>query len=260
MHIEISEVTQEEFDLVKQDFAVNAQALANMRRFRIVDGDKVIVKLAKPWRYQAFDRSKFLKAVIDGNTYIVAAGEVFRGIIEDVLVEAATRFPQSFGNKNAHSVVKAIFDTRPLPMFENMEQVEESFATEKFAMAFKIHSDGSVDRNVLRLDLFRMIKNNPENKNETEFVGGVMHAFKHFNVNGLSLSTKPGENPIYHPSEVIAMAIKSYFEVEHIPQGKGFVTELPIGDGKVIKCSFYPEEDLEISFLNSLYFSKGKKK
>lgn len=254
MNIEILPVTDAEFELVKEDFEVNARALAAQITL-IVDEETVIPKQKKTWIWAGVDKSKYLKTLIDGETYIVAAINIFNGVITEVLAEAAVKYPENFGNHNAHDVVQAIYKTRPLLGFEDLSKFEYLLSTEQFAMAFKINDDGTVDRNVLRLDLFRMIKESQEKKDEYEFVGGLFHAYKHFRLNGLPLSTNKGENNLSHPSELMGMILKSFFQAKHkyVEGKKGFTTEIPIADEKILKCSFYPEQEIEVSFLNTVY-------
>ncbi|GAA3945169.1 hypothetical protein GO495_31070 [Chitinophaga oryziterrae] len=254
MNIEIFEVTNAEFDLIRPHFEVNAKALANQTQFVGKDGE-LIPKPAKEWFWGGYDQSKFLKAVIDEETYIIGAGNIITGVISEVLPEACQKYPNSFGTRNAHSVIEAIFETRPELGYSDMTTYEQHLSTEQFAMVFKLEKDGSVNHNVLRLDLFRMIKEEKDNPGKYEFIGGLMHLLKHFKFEGHSLSTNIGENELVHPNQVIGMIIKCFFESTHIYEEgkKSFTTVTSWSNNKEIICSFYPEQDIEVYFLNTMY-------
>lgn len=207
-----------------------------------------------------FDQSKFLKIIIDDETYIVGAGNIIAGIITEVLPKACKKFSDSFGTRDAHAVVEAIYKTQPELGYNNMTAYEEHLSNEQFAMVFKIENDGSVNHNVLRLDLFRMIKEEIDNPGKFEFIGGIMHLLKHFTFEGNNLSTNQGENELEHPTQIIGMVIKCFFESKHIynDRRKGFKTITPWLNDKEIVCSFYPEQDLEISFINTMYIRQKK--
>ncbi len=256
MNIEISTVTITEFNLVRPHFEVNAEALTNQTQFVGEDGELVITP-AKNWFWAGYDQSKFLKTIIDGETYIIGAGNIIASIITDVLPEACQKYPENFGTRNAHSVIEAIFKTRPELGYSDMIAYEAHLSTEQFAFVFKIEKDGVVNHNVLRLDLFRLIKEEKNNPGKFEFIGGLMHLLKHFKYQGFSLSTNNGENDLTHPNEVIGMIIKCFFESPHIYElgKKSFKTETSWPVDKKIICSFYPEQSIEVYFLNTMYIT-----
>jgi hypothetical protein len=254
MNINISDVTREEFELVRPHFEVNANALANQTHF-VGDEGELIKKKSKEWHWTGYDQSKYLKAIIEGETFIIAAGNVITGVISEVLPQACQQYAENFGTRDAHAVVKAIFDTRPQPGFPDMSSFEQFLSTEQFAFVFKVESDGTVNRHVLRLDLFRMIQVNKDDPGQNDFTGGLMHALKHFRYNGCSLSTHMGENELHYPTDIIGMVIRCFFESPHIYTNgqKKFRTETPWPQNKTIICGFYPEQEIEVYFLSTMY-------
>ncbi len=256
MEINISPITQKEFDLIRPAFEINAEALAKQSLF-IEENGQIIKSPAKSWFWAGYDQSKFIKAIIDDNSYIIGSGNIITGIVTDVLPEACQKYAECFGTRNAHDVIKAIYQMRPIEGYDDMTKFESLLSSEQFAMVFKLESDGSVNHSVLRLDLFRIIKEEKDNPGKFEFIGGLMHLYKHFKYKGFNLSTKKGENELSHPTDVMGMVIKSFFEVNPIykEDKKGFVTHLPWPPNKTIVCSFYPEEKIGVNFLNSMYLT-----
>lgn len=259
MNIEIHNITTDEFNLIRPHFEVNAQALASQTHFIGSEGE-LIPKTKKNHFWSGFDQSKYIKAVIDGETYIVGAGNIITGIVAEVLPAACKKYPESFGARDAHKVIEAIYKTRPELGYDNMTDYEDHLSNEQFAMVFKIEQDGTVNHNVLRLDLFRMIKEEIKNPGKDEFIGGIMHLLKHFTFEGYNLSTNIGENELKHPTQIIGLAIKCFFESKHIYTDgrKGFKTITPWQNEKEIVCSFYPEQDIEIFFINTMYIRQKK--
>lgn len=51
--------------------------------------------------------------IINGETYIVAAGNIISDIITTVLPEACQKYKEHFGTQDTHKVVEAVFNTRP---------------------------------------------------------------------------------------------------------------------------------------------------
>jgi len=218
MNINIKPVTETEFLQVRDHFEVKAKALALKSTF--VDNEGQLQrKPVKPWFYGGYDQSKFLRADINGETFIIGAGNTITGILTDVLPEACQRYQERFGTRDAHAVVKAIFDTHPEEGYQNMEEYENHLAHEKFALVFRLLPDGQVDSKVLRLDLFRMIK--PEKKDDTkfEFIGGLMHALKHFTYRNLPLSTNRENYNLDHPTQIIGWLISAFFQTSHTKGG-----------------------------------------
>lgn len=256
MGIIVSTVTDAEYELVREHFNVKALALADKPIFWVDEDGNAIFKKGKGWFKANYDKSKYLKAVIDGEAFIIAAGNVIAEMVKDVLPEACQKHPTSFGNKNAHTVVSALYDTHPVPEYAgDINAFEDFLSTEQFAMVFKLLPDGSVDKMVLRLDLFRLIQENKDAPGTDEFTGGLMHALKHFNFDGYPLSTGKGENSLCHPSDIISMVIKGFFQSDHIRSAdrKGIKTVTQGSNNKTMTCSFFEEPIIDLYFLNTLY-------
>lgn len=256
MEINVSTVTDAEYELVREHFNVKAFALRDKAVFWVDENGNTVSKMRKGWFKANYDVSKYLKAIIDGEVFIIAAGNVITEIVKDVLPEACKKYPDKFGNKNAHTVVSALYDTCPVPEYAgDMSAFEDFLSTEQFAMVFKLLPDGSVDKMVLRLDLFRLIQENKDAPGTYEFTGGLLHPLKHFNFEGHPLSTEKGENTLSHPSDIISMVIKGFFQSPHIRDSgkKGFKTITEIQKNKKMICSFFEEPVIDLYFLNTLY-------
>ena len=252
MTIDLYPVSAAEHELIREHFEVKAKALALQTHFVNEDGEWV-EKPLKNWFWAGYDASKYTKAVINGQTYIIAAGNIITGIIGDVLPEACQHYPESFGTHDAHAVVKAIYDEHPEPGYNNMDEYEQHLSFEQFAIVFHIDQDGNVDHKALRLDLFRQIKPEKGDKTKHEFIGGLLHALKHYTYNGFPLSTNHENFPLNHPTEIIGYIIDAFFQSPHTQSGKGWHTTTTMPSGYDLKCGYFQETVANVYFLNTAY-------
>lgn len=252
MTIEIQQVTQEEFDAVRPHFEVKAKALGSVRRFVQQDGTWEDTKAKDLIKY-SYDPSKYLKALINGETFIVAAGNVISQVLETVLPKAADNFPENFGTNDAHAVVDALFRTQPVAMHKPGPQAESFYSTEQFAFCFKLNPDMTVDKRVLRMDLYRMIQEEKEQHGKSVFTGGLMHLLKHFRYNGRPLSTDKGDYDLTHPTEIIGKILHIFFQTPLVPDKNSLLGYWPLDLRKNLKVVFFEEPALDVYFITSGY-------
>ena len=193
---------------------------------------------------------------IYGKIFYVAASNVFQHIMsKGVLVEAVTKYPKKFGTGDALDVIEAIRLVEPT--FDTTQRHAEFLQNEQFCFIME-NNNGIIQDKVLRIDLFRDIKANPEGK--SEFVGGILHAFKHFSFNGVNLATGKDINDIHSPDTIFQLAIKAFFLPEEVEQtAKGFIGRISLNENSWLQFSFYLEQVNGVHFINTIH-KKSKKK
>lgn len=193
---------------------------------------------------------------IYGKIFYSAASNVFRHIIaKGILLEAVSQYPQRFGTGDALDVVEAIRLVEP--SFDTTERHAEFLQHEQFCFIME-NIDGIIQDKVLRIDLFREIKKNKEG--DQEFIGGILHAFKHFSYNGVNLATGMDINDIQNPEKIIGLAIKAFFMPEEIEQTpKGFNGRISLNDKYWLRFSFYLEQVNGVHFINTVHKERKKK-
>jgi len=235
MHSFVLDISDSEYELVKLKFNEKADALMKSQN--------------KTWAVGNLPQANFKKIVINGRRYIVGARNIFMGVMEGVLLEAARNNPDNFGTRDANKVMDALYITRPVGERKDFDELVKN---EQFALVFEVDENDIVSPNVLRLDLFRMIKKEKNDANKYEFIGGLLHALKHFVCDGLALSTNKENEKIDHPSQIIALIIETFFQSTHIPNGRGFEADYTI-NGKRYHMGFFKEAIADVHFLNTFY-------
>lgn len=191
-----------------------------------------------------------------GRTFYAPAPNVFRHIIgKGFLLEAVKQYPEKFGTGEAYDVVEAIRLVEPT--FDTTERHAEFLQDEQFSFVMEYTATG-ITENVLRIDLFRHIKQNAAGNHE--FVGGIFHAFKHFSFEGVNLSTGNDVNDIPSPQRIIELAIRAFYMPEQSePTGKGFIGRISMSEVYWLKFSFYHEQVNGVHFINTVHKERKKK-
>ena len=227
-----------------------AQAFLGKKSLGLMDHEKKgIAKTGFPIQY-------YTAYPIKGRIFYVPAPNVFRHIVmKGVLLEAVTKYPERFGTGDAYDVVEAIRLVEPT--FDTTQMHAEFLQNEQFAFVME-NKAGTIQDQVLRVDLFREIKPNANGKHD--FVGGILHAFKHFSYKGTNLATGKDVNDIQSPEQIIGLAIKAFFMPEETEQtAKGFIGRISLDEKYWLKFSFYPEEVNGVHFINTVHKEQKKK-
>ncbi len=123
---------------------------------------------------------------IKGRTFYAVGTDIFRGIINEVLLEAVEQFPLNFGTGNAISVIHALNKVEPL--CGRIKDAIRIFQNENFCYVVENDNENIPER-ILRLDLFRKLNPIKNKRRKYDFTGGLFHALKHFSFQGKPLST-----------------------------------------------------------------------
>jgi hypothetical protein len=190
--------------------------------------------------YKVFKISKRIFYSVQVNT--------FKVIINEHLNLAQVTTPEMFGTKNARDVLKALHQQHPI---HDLEWFEEFLRHEKCTYIFESEGGNVLDR-ILRIDLFRMIRNDKEGY--PEFVGGILHALKHFSKDGIPYSTHKANHQLVNPQHLIGQTIEAFFVVDGFFENENEYTVLKEIDEKYsLKFVFYREANTGVFFLNTVY-------
>ena len=186
--------------------------------------------------------------IIGNRSFYSMKANVFKHIIGSHWIRAQQEFPEKFGTGHAMDVVEAIHAIEPtfdLPRFA------EFLVNEQFAYVIEI-KDGEVIPKVLRIDLFRELKK--DKNGNLEFVGGIMHAAKHFSVNDVNLATGNDKHNISDPEEIIRLAVEAFFVANGMvePPNK-LVSRVSIDDKYDLKFVFYHETVTDVHFIKTIH-------
>lgn len=196
---------------------------------------------------------------LNGRMFYTAHSNAFRHIMsKGFLAEAVTKHPEKFGTGDAMDVVEAIRLIHP--SFDNTQRHAEFLQHDQFCIVME-NKDGVIQDQVLRIDLFRDIKppkNDPQGK--PEFVGGIFHAFKHFSLKGVNLSTGNDKNEIADPDDIFDLAIKAFYMPEETePTAKGFIGKISLDDKYWLQFAFYLEQVNGVHFIDTIHKKEKKK-
>ncbi len=183
-----------------------------------------------------------------GRAFYSVQINTFMVIVDDHLNKAQLTTPEKFGTKDARDVLEALYQLNP---YSDLEWFENFLRHEKCAYVFESEGGEVVDR-MLRIDLFRMIR--LDKKGRPEFVGGLLHALKHFSKGGVPYSTDKANHELSHPQSLIGQIITAFFGLEGVFENVNEYVVLKDFDEKYnLKFVFYREANTGVFFLNTVY-------
>jgi hypothetical protein len=195
-----------------------------------------------------FPTQNYKRYLIQNRTFYCIKSDAFKEIIENYLVRAQNKFPEKFGTGNAMDVIEAIYNIKPL---FTLEQFTEFLRNEQFAYIIE-SKDGEIVDKILRIDLFRKLDvNSSEGK---EFTGGIFHAFKHFSINNLNLSTGKDIHEVINPEQILLLATEAFFIASGTHETpKKFISRIPLDEKYLLKFVFYFEENTGVYFIMTIH-------
>jgi hypothetical protein len=227
-------MTEEEFLQTRKYIETKAIALMDHEK-------KASVIAGVPFaNYKMFEISDRKFYVVQNNT--------FKVIVDEYLQKAQVFSPENFGTGNAYDVIKALYLIKP---FGSFDWFLRFLSEEKFGYVFE-SADGQVIDRFLRLDLFRLIKDDASGN--PEFVGGMLHALKHFSREKINYSTGNYKHELAHPYELITEIIQAFFSTDGSWESNNkYVVLQPYDENYNLKFVFYREENTGVFFLNTAY-------
>ncbi|NCT75062.1 MAG: hypothetical protein GXC78_11060 [Chitinophagaceae bacterium] len=204
----------------------------------------------KPHAAVAWPAQSYLEYNKNSRKFFYFGTNIFRGFFEENIANAIKLFPKNFGNGNAMSVIHAINKVRPL--YVRTKEVIRLLKTECFAV---VHEDRLTAKNddIIRLDLFRKLDKQPHHKRKYDFTGGIMHALKHFTLNGNPLSTGTDINDISPPLRIVEIIIDTFFIApdSYYESKNKYVCFYDLDPVNDIKFVFYYEDNSGVFFLDN---------
>lgn len=197
------------------------------------------------WRHISY------KDTMGEHYFIIIPSPAFdRLIVQHEYLKIVDKYPNLFGTGNDWDIVRAIkeYDKERLVREYSDQEFFDYIRGETMAYVFKIEDDGTLSDKILRLDLCRNI--NPNSK----FQGGIFHVFKHFTPDGFNtISSHHREYGIETFSEIYKYIILNFFS-EDFQKEKGncFEAKSILRDGHTLRGIYYKEDDIPVSFINSM--------
>lgn len=230
----MSQFTHDEFKRIR-DF-VKKKALHLMRH-----GEKNYAIVGVPYQnYKLYQIGERLFYSIQTNT--------FKVIVDDFLIRSQELTPEKFGTGDAIDVIEALLLINPI---YDIETFTEFLGNEKCTYILESEKGAVLDR-ILRLDLFRILRPNEQNKNE--FVGGLFHALKHFSKNGINYTTGKSNHELNHPHDLVREIIDAFFIEQGVFQTEQkYVVLKELNENYFVKYVFYRENNTGVFFLKTAY-------
>jgi hypothetical protein len=195
--------------------------------------------------------------VEEGVCFYLIYNSTFLRIINHDLPNTINLYPIKFGTGNANDVIDGLYQMSGFPPYYSAAEYGEFLSNIPCYVVYK--RNGEFDNDILRIDLFRHLEpaKNAEN-NKMEFVGGLLHALKHFSMNGINLSTGKDINDVSDVSHIIYLIAMAF----RLKSGEGmkYEAEQPLySKDYVLQYHFYKEEESGVYFLKTCHLKKNKK-
>lgn len=208
----------------------------------------------KPFGKVGITKENHFEIEISGRKFFIISTNVFYHIIDSVLVEACEKYPCSFGVRRTDKILEAIYEVEK---FGSLETFSEFLRTEQFAYLIELENN-KVNEKILRIDLFRKIEYCDSEKIDTDFTGGIFHAFKHFSYKGIPLSTHREINDLEHPQIIFNYLIKAFFFDElQFRKGDYYQSWTSLTDTHNLRVGYYLESTCKVFFITT--FRKQRK-
>ena len=183
--------------------------------------------------------------------FIIVPSPAFeRLILEREYPKIVDRFPEYFGTGNDWNIIRAIKEYDKNFLLREYSDIEyfDYIRGETMAYVFKVEYDKTVSDRILRLDLCRNINSS------NVFQGGSFHVFKHFTPEGFNtISSTNKEFIVKSFSEIYRHVILNFYSNDFINEkGNCYEAKSLLRDGHVLRGIYYKEDDIPVSFINSM--------
>lgn len=178
----------------------------------------------------------------------------FIPVIEHDYLNALKENASYFGTGNAKDVIHALYLQAQKSRWPwDEERYTEYLSNEIFCLLL-CKKDGAFLEDILRIDLFRYIKESQRRLGCYDFVGGIFHALHYFSVGEQCASIFPNQNVrLYDVEQLIWPIAKAYYEGSwregRYP--KTYEAETLYLD-KLMALEIYKEDNRHVSFVNSM--------
>lgn len=176
----------------------------------------------------------------------------FVPFISEVYLNALNNHQELFGTGNAKDIIHALYLESNARNWDEARFIEY-LSKEVFCLLICKNKD-SFCKDVLRIDLFRDVRESKTSKGNFDFVGGIFHALKHFSIEGLSASIYPNQKvDLYDIEQLIWPIAHAFYRGTWCNGNRKNTYESSINYlGKSFNLEFYKEDSLNVSFINSV--------
>lgn len=166
---------------------------------------------------------------------------IFLSTIVNYIPKAITKSSQCFGTNNAWDVIEALYRESHYD-FGTIENYADCLRDTPCYIVYKIN--GKFSSEILRLDLFRDIK---ENNHIIDFIGGLFHALKHFSMGGINLSIGRDRNEVFDVMHIVYL-IALAFRLRKIDGNKYKAIQILKDKNKEYKVVYYFYKEVHTGF------------
>lgn len=198
----------------------------------------------------AINRIDFIKIQYNDYEFFIAPSFPFKELIIDYgYINAVDQHQNCFGKGDDQHILTAL--QTPLNKFSPIENLHE----ETMAYLFQI-VDGEVSDKVLRIDLYRDIKN-------SKFIGGIFHFLKHFTIEGFdTISNSKKGTPLENFRYVLFYIISNFYlpekQQKDTERKNNYISYSYFDERKSLKGVYYKEENIPVYFINTMYVEDSK--
>lgn len=197
------------------------------------------------WRLLSYDKQDKTRIFV-----MVPHIMFYRLIINHEYLSIVNAYPEHFGTGDDREIVKAIkkYDKRLFARDYSDEEFLDYIRGETMAYVFEIIDSNIISDRILRLDLCRNINQ------DNVFQGGILHALKHFTLNGYAtLSSFGKEFTVESWGEIYKNIILNFFSDDFkLEREKYYEAKSQLKDGHILRGVYYKEDNIPVSFLCSL--------
>lgn len=185
-------------------------------------------------------------------TFYFACNYSFLKVIEKNLLAARKKSPELFGTGDAQHILDALY-----------KESGQCCSEEEYCDYLRNHAccyllretNEELNTNILRIDLFRLLRPCEKNPSCLEFVGGLLHSLDHFSMDEQNLATGNDINEISDIDDVLVYIAKAFLECEGKKENKIKVM-INMKTGKPLNCVFYWDDKKEVYFLTTIHRAK----
>ncbi|MBQ7422186.1 MAG: hypothetical protein IJV27_08605 [Prevotella sp.] len=186
---------------------------------------------------------------VDNTIFYFACNYSFLKVVEKNLLVARKNFPYLFGTSDANHILDALYKESG----QCCSKEEYCEYLRNYACCYHFHEiDGELNTDILRIDLFRLLKTCKNNPNCLEFVGGFLHSLDHFSINGQNLATGNDINDISDVDDVLIYIAKAFLKCEG-KKGKEIKVKVQMNTGKPLNCVFFWDDEKGVYYLTTIH-------
>lgn len=189
--------------------------------------------------------------------FVVAPSVKFKRVFFNrQYIKSVAENPELFGTGNAEDVLLALkkTDSAIFPPDYTLVQFNEYMKHENMAYVMEI-TDGKLRANILRIDLYRGIKN------DNDFNMGLFHSLKHFTLEEYrSISKDVGGHELAFWELILLIIAKNFFYGPVEDKEKGRWTSVHEYDGKFAVGGYVPKRGVDNLYLFNTMIVKRRNK